>query len=236
VKRIGFAFMALASFGVSNATAASSAAYFDRTELDGVGSTITVRTSEVPDLKGGKMLIEQRLDAIDSDSFVYDYHSQSEKTKEYHREFCAKRGMQPAIEGESVLAGASSGWACRKDLDVSSDAYGEEMGSGFSSRTSPRSVDYVVARAPSGSVRIGDNFYAEGDVRAQSSRAGAMNTTVIVDNRCRHSRVEHHGRPFSTQIFIGVNCIIEQARTVPTRMEGCIPDRCGQAAGSVTAR
>jgi hypothetical protein len=235
VNKIGFALVAFASFGLSNATAASSAAHYDRTELDGIGSAITVRTSEVLDLNGGKILIEQRLDAIDGESFVYDYHSQSERTKEYHREFCAKRGMEPAIEGESVLTGASSGWACHKDLDVS-EAHDEEVGSGLSRLTSPRTADYVVAKAPSGSVRIGDNFYAEGEVRAQSSRAGAMNTTVMVDNRCRHNRVEHHGRPFSTQIYIGVNCIIEQARTVPTRVEGCIPDRCGQAAGSVTAR
>ncbi|MFG3448805.1 MULTISPECIES: hypothetical protein [unclassified Stenotrophomonas] len=234
MKNLSLALLALASCAASAAAATNNQGYSDHVEFDRAGFPVTVRTSEAPDLKGGKMRIEQRLDAIDAESFVYDYHSQSAETKKYHREFCAERGMEPAMDGDSVLSNAVSGWVCRKDMTVPS---GQEHEAGStSSLESSKAVDYVVVRAPSGTVRVGDNFYAEGQARAQSSRAGALNTTVVVDNRCRHNRVEHHGGPFSTQFFIGVNCIIDQARSVPTRMEACIPDQCGQASGSVTAR
>lgn len=232
--KLRLALMVLTSCAASTAAATTNQSYSDRVELDQAGFPVTIRTSEAPDLKGGKMRIEQRLDAINAESFVYDYHSQSAETQEYHRAFCAERGMEPATDGESVLSNAVSGWVCRKDMtDPSHQMHEADSTSGIAS---PKTVDYVVVRAPSGSVRVGDNFYAEGQGSAQSSRAGALNTTVVVDNRCRHNRVEHHGGPFSTQFFIGVNCIIDPARTVPTRMEACIPDRCEQASSSVTAR
>jgi len=234
VNNLSLALLALASCAASTASATTNQTYSDRVEFDLTGFPVTVRTSEALDLKGGKMRIEQRLDAISAESFVYDYHSQSAETQKIHREFCAERGMEPATDGESVLSNAVSGWVCRKDMTVPSD---QEHDAGSTiSRESLKAADYVVVRAPSGTVKVGDNFYAEGQARAQSSRAGALNTTVVVDNRCRHNRVEHHGGPFSTQLFIGVNCIIDQARTVPARMEACIPDRCGQASGPVTAR
>lgn len=92
--------------------AAENGGPFERTEIDGSGRHLIVRTSQMPDVQGEIVWIEQRLQPIGEDSFRYDYHDQSDGTNAYHNAYCAAGGLLPQQDGEIYFTGASSAWVC----------------------------------------------------------------------------------------------------------------------------
>ncbi|HDS1037570.1 TPA: hypothetical protein QDZ42_000854 [Stenotrophomonas maltophilia] len=182
-----------------------------------------INASEWPDFLGGTMVVEQKLIENSKGEFVYRFSDQSADTQQYHQAFCADLGMDPAM-GESITKGeGSAAWHC-------SD---EQPSSGLE----PRSTDYVFARAPSGQVPVGQNFYAQGTVSYTSSVAGAIEGSVQVDNgRCSTLYRQHYASPFSGNHTARVICIAHSPQQISTRMNGCIPRTCGNDVGSLQAR
>ncbi|WP_406233245.1 hypothetical protein ACI703_18185 [Isoptericola jiangsuensis] len=182
-----------------------------------------VKASEWPDFLGGTIVVAQKLIENSKGEFVYRFSDQSAETQQYHRAFCADLGMDPAM-GEAITKGeGSAAWHC-SDEQPSSDF-------------PQRSTDYVFARAPSGQVPVGQNFYAQGTVSYASSTAGAIEGSVQVDNgRCSTLYRQHYASPFTGNHTARVICIAHSPQQMNTRMDGCIPRTCGNDVGSLQAR
>lgn len=197
------------------------------------GRRVILRTSAWPDFDGGLIRVEQKLSINADGNPTYHYNAQDPETQRYHRLYCdhAGQGFRPMSDGESIFYGGSTGWACSGDLNASprdTPAQVNPLSAMF-----PAAADYVYATAPSGSASVGANFYSQGYARYESSLAGAINTVVHVDSgRCRHSASTYHSGPFSGNITLGVNCIVQQPRFVSTGLETCIPKLCGSASGT----
>lgn len=80
--------------------------------VDRPSTQLIVKRSEMPDLQGGVVWLEQRVEPIGEDSFRYDYRQQSDETKAYHQAYCAQWGSFPALDGETTFTGASAAWWC----------------------------------------------------------------------------------------------------------------------------
>ncbi len=213
-----FAVIAITQVAAFGAQANTTSAQADRHE-----TRVQIKTSEWPDFLGGKIVVEQKLIENSKGEFVYRFSDQSTETQQYHRAFCADLGMDPAM-GEAITKGeGSAAWHC-SDEQPSSDS-------------NLRSTDYVFARAPSGQVPVGQNFYSQGSVSYASSAAGAIEGSVQVDNgRCSTFYRQHYASPFSGNHTARVICVAHSPQQMNTRMDGCVPRTCGNDVGSLQAR
>lgn len=215
------------------AAASEEQPYSDRIEVDSSGNRIVVRSSSVPDPNGGTRKVEQRLDQVDETTYIYDPSIQTEATTKYHEEFCAQHGLEPSLDGESVISGAVSGWGCQRPR-AQRESHDET--SGPQSGASEKSTDYVFAIAPSGSFPVG-NLLVHGRARATSSVAGALSATASADNgRCSFSQTWNYGGAFNDDRQVWVNCYVGQPRFINSRMEACVPRQCGHATGTISVR
>lgn len=207
--------------------------YSDRIDVDSAGNRIVVRSSAMPDARGGTRYVEQRLDQVDATTYVYDPSIQTEATQKYHEEFCAQHGMKPSLDGESIISGAVSGWGCHLPRNENEQI---DEGSTVIDGVVGKSSDYVFTTAPSGSVPVG-NFLAYGRAQARSSVAGPLSATVSADNgRCQYHQTWHYGGAFTDDRHVWVNCTSETPRFISTRMEACVPRQCGHATGTISVR
>lgn len=209
--------LAIAMVATFSTHAATWDAAADRFERDLYGNEVLVRTSVLDDFQGGFVDVEQRLDRIGDANYRYRYTEQSEDTKAYHWAYCNALGMEPDQDGETTFEGASSAWVC-----------GQTAGE--------RTLDSVIATAPSGSVPSGINFSAHGQVKFRSSQAGAAKAFLVVDNRCRVDWVHHFGGAFNVQRFIGVACLAHGPGFLSSRLDACVPRVCGYDTGTISVR
>lgn len=215
------------------ASASDSNYYTDRNEFDAAGNRLVVRTTAVADSSGATKYVEQRLDPVDEVTFIYDPSIQSEATNRYHESFCAEHGGVPSLDGETVLSGAISGWACSGPLEPNDDAVPDTRAGRVKRSDAP---DWVTARAPNGVVAVG-NFIAYGYVTAKSSQAGTLATSVAADGgRCRMSKNWTYAGPFTASQQVWVNCRVDRPRVISTRTEACTPKRCDARNGEMTVR
>lgn len=215
------------------ASASDSNYYTDRTEVDAAGNRVIVRTTPVVDATGATKYVEQRLDPVDETTFIYDPSIQSEATNQYHEAFCAEHGGVPSVDGETVLSGAISGWACSGPLKSNDGGVGN-TGADRSVRND--APDWVRSQAPNGVVAVG-NFIAYGYVSGKSSQAGRLATSVTADGgRCRMSKSWTYAGPFTASQQVWVNCRVDRPRVISTRTEACIPKRCDARNGEMTVR
>lgn len=213
--------------------AGEQAAFRDKVEFNATGERVVVRAADWPSVARGMVEVEQRLQVNQEGNLRYDYEAQSERTKAFHRSYCAEIDMDP-FDGEVSFTPEASGWHCMKeDLHPDEDhAFRTVDPAGAQGR----SADFVTARAPSGSVRVGVNFPAAGSLTYRSSQAGALRGSVHVDHRCRFDVTKHYARPFSGTQAAGVSCIAHESRFLTTGMEGCIPRLCGSDRGTISVR
>jgi hypothetical protein len=210
------------------------AIFQDRVELGAAGSRVVVRSALWPDAERGMVNIEQRFQVNADGNLRYDYDEQDERTKAYHRSYCAESGLDPFVDGEVTFTPEAAGWHCSKD-----ELYeeGEELSDVQRSVAGQdRSVDFVTARAPSGSTQVGVNFPAIGYITYQSSQAGSMQGSVHVDFRCRTYVSKHYSNPFSGNHEARVSCLAHDSRFLTTGMEGCVPRICGNDRGTISVR
>jgi len=206
----------------------------DRVEFDVAGSRVVVRSALWPESKSGMVKVEQRFQVDADGNLRYEYDEQDERTKAYHRSYCAESGLDPFVGGEVTFTPEAAGWHCS---NVELHEVGEQPSDAQSSVTGQdRSVDFVTARAPSGTTQIGVNFLAMGYVSYQSSQAGSMKVSVHVDQRCRTDVSRHYSTPFSGNHEARVNCIAHDSRFLTTGMEGCVPRLCGSDRGTISVR
>lgn len=213
-----FAVVAITQLAALGAQANTTSAQANRPE-----TRTQIKTSEWPDFLGGKIAVEQKLVENSKGEYVYRFSDQSTETQQYHKAFCADLGMDPAM-GESITKGENSAaWHCSEEQPANDSKL--------------RSTDYVFARAPSGQVPVGQNFYVQGSVSYTSSVAGAIEGSVQVDNgRCSTFYRQHYGSPFSGNHTARVICIAHSPQQMNTRMDGCLPRTCGNNVGSLQAR
>lgn len=210
------------------------AIFHDRVEFDAAGSRVVVRSALWPDSQRGMVKVEQRLQVNADGNLRYEYEDQDEHTKAYHRSYCAETGLDPVVDGEVTFTPGAAGWHCSNVIlhDENAplvDAPSSAAGQG-------RSVDFVTARAPSGSTQVGVNFPSIGYINVKSSQAGALRSSVHVDNRCRTYISQHFSAPFSGNHQAGVSCIAHDSRFLTTGMEGCVPRICGSDRGTISVR
>lgn len=205
----------------------------DRVEFDG-GSRVVVRSALWPDSKRKMVRIEQRFQVNADGNLRYEFAEQDERTKAYHRAYCAESGLDPVVDGEVTFTPEAAGWHCSK-VELHEEQ-SPNSGARASAAGQDRSVDYVTARAPSGSTQAGVNFPAVGYISFQSSQAGSLQGSVHVDYRCRTYISRHYYTPFSGNHQAGVSCLAHDSRFLTTGMEGCIPRLCGSDRGTISVR
>jgi len=205
----------------------------DRVEFDATGGRVIVRSALWPDSKRSMVRIEQRYQVNADGNLRYEFEEQDETTKAYHRAYCAESGLDPFDGGEVIFTPEAAGWNCSK---VELHEEGSLSGARPSVAGQDRSVDYVTARAPSGSAQVGINFPAVGSITFQSSQAGSLQGSVHVDHRCKIYISRHYYAPFSGNHQAGVSCIAHDSRFLTTGMEGCIPRLCGSDRGTISVR
>lgn len=223
----------LASIAPLSLHANEQATFHDKVEFDEAGSRVVLRTAQWPSLARGMVEVEQRLQVNEVGNLKYDYHTQSEATKEFHSSYCAEIGFDP-FDGEVSFTPEAGGWHCIKD-EVDPGAMPVEQAEAPSAMHD-RSVDFVTARAPTGSARVGVNFPATGYITYRSSQGGSMQGNVHVDHRCRFYVSKHYNGPFSGNQVAGVSCLAHEPRFLTTGMEGCIPRLCGSDRGTISVR
>lgn len=177
--------------------------------------------------------VEQKLQVNEVGDLEYDFHAQSEATKSFHRSYCAESGLDP-FDGEVTFTPEAGGWNCSSIKLHGEGEVGDEAGT--STFPHDRSIDYVTARAPSGNVQAGVNFFGIGYITFQSSQAGSLQGSVQVDNRCKTYYSQHIAAAFSGNHQAGVNCIAYEPRFLTTGMEGCTPRLCGSDRGTISVR
>jgi len=205
----------------------------DRVEFDG-GSRVVVRSALWPDSRRNMVRIEQRFQVNADGNLRYEFEEQDERTKAYHRAYCAESGLDPFVDGEVTFTPEAAGWHCSK-VELH-DEQSPHSGARAPTAGQDRSVDYVTARAPSGSTQAGVNFPAVGYLTFQSSQAGSLQGSVHVDYRCKTYISRHYYVPFSGNHQAGVSCLAHDSRFLTTGMEGCIPRLCGSDRGTISVR
>lgn len=206
----------------------------DSVTFDASGQRIVLQTREWSDFGGGHMAVQQKLRVGEDGNLHYTFEDQSSATQAYHRALCDVDGLEPAIGGTAIFVGEGTGWHCNSVIEHGQD---EELPDGErSTDLPPRSVDFVVANAPTGSALAGTNFLSTGNVRFQSSQAGSMQGGVQVDGRCSTYFSKYFANPFTGSHIAQVSCIVHQPRFVTTGMEGCVPQQCGNATGTISVR
>ncbi len=205
----------------------------DRIEFDSLGQRVVIRTSPWAGLKGTTVNVEQKLYVNEDGNLHYNYHQQSTSTQLFHQTLCAEDGMLPAMGGETVFIGSTTGWHCSRVVEYDPDAPPLQT---ESSLNPVKSVDYVFTNAPSGSAAVGVNFYSTGSARFQSSQAGSLRGSVQVDGRCSTYFSQYYGTPFTGDHSARVVCIVHQPRFVSTGAEACVPKQCGRSTGTISVR
>ena len=196
----------------------------DRVQFDSDGSRMVVRAAEN---HGREDQVDQRLQVTEDGRLRYEFNRQDERTKAYHQAYCESLGMEPPKDAEILFEGTASGWHCIRV---------QELGPEDDVAWDPRSIDYVYAVAPSGSVQSGTNFALEASARFGSSVAGSIRVSSHVDNRCRSDFSQYYGQPFTGDHRAKVSCFAHQPGFMNSGTEACVPLRCGQASGTVSAR
>ncbi|KAF1014204.1 MAG: hypothetical protein GAK31_03228 [Stenotrophomonas maltophilia] len=198
----------------------------DRTERSPQGELLIVRRTTWPDFDGGTVQVDQHLKPDGYGRLIYRYKDQTDATKIYRQAFCATMDME-ASQGEGMVKGPATGWACTRELGAN----------GQSSLMGPKSIDWVTATAPSGRVPAGTSYFSTGQMAAESSVAGARTATVGVDNgRCQFSDTRHYSSPFSLREGVGVVCTVHESRFVSTSLDVCIPRQCASNRGTQFAQ
>lgn len=87
----------------------------DRMEFDASGGRVIVRSALWPDSKQSMVGIEQRLQVNADGNLRYEFEEQDERTKAYHRAYCAASGLYPFVDGEVIFTPEAAGWHCSKD-------------------------------------------------------------------------------------------------------------------------
>lgn len=90
------------------------AKFQDRVEFDATGSRVVVRSALWPDSKSSMVRIEQRFQVNADGNLRYEYDEQDERTKAYHRAYCAEAGLDPFVDGEVTFTPEAAGWNCSK--------------------------------------------------------------------------------------------------------------------------
>ncbi|MBN4984634.1 hypothetical protein JY440_15825 [Stenotrophomonas maltophilia] len=188
------------------------------------GKQWVARIIPSPDFNGGKVLVEQRLFKDGKGGLVYRFDDQTPATKTYHRALCEAKDSVPSRGATTISGQAAWSWSCtnsKADTSSSSNA-----------PISARSSDYLFAVAPDGNYPVGSNFTSSGVIAFKSVVAGDMKATLSIDDgRCTTSVSEPYSTRFDGTHIAQVACLISDARTVNTSMEGCIPQRCATSRG-----
>lgn len=101
---------------------------------------------------------------------------------------------------------------------------------------SPPGARTICTLSPRRVLSCSKNFTSTGAVAFKSVVAGDMKATLSIDDgRCTTSVTEPYSSPFEGTHTAQVACLISDARTVNTSMEGCIPQRCATGRGSLSA-
>ena len=218
--------VALSVFLAGQAAAANTPLSVDRFVTDADGGSYVVMTSEWTDFNGGTMQVEQRLSLDGFGRLIYRYDEQTEATKLYHQAFCETMNMLPS-QGEGIMGGPSTGWACTTDV-FDDDTAGHAPSN---------SIDWVTATAPNGRVPVGVSYRSFGQMRMESSIGGARRATIGVDNgRCSFTDVKNYAGSFRESTSLSITCIVHESRFVNTSMNVCIPKQCVSDAGTQFAQ
>ncbi len=234
-KPIGKALIALAilaavapGLAAANPIASERSAIHERQLESSDGKKWIVRTIPTSDFQGGTVMVEQRLFRDGKGGLVYRFDDQSQATKIYHQALCEAKDSVPSRGATTISGEAVWSWSCtnsKADAPSSSNA-----------PISARSSDYLYAVAPDGYYPVAKNFTSTGAVAFKSVVAGDMKATLSIDDgRCTTSVTEPYSSPFEGTHTAQVACLISDARTVDTSMEGCIPQRCATGRGSLSA-
>lgn len=192
------------------------------------GKKWIVRTIPSSDFQGGKVMVEQRLFRDGRGGLVYRFDDQSQATKIYHQALCEAKDSVPSRGATTISGGAVWSWSCTNSK--------ADAPSSSNTPISARSSDYLYAVAADGYYLVGQNFTSTGAVAFKSVVAGDMKATLSIDDgRCTTSVTEPYSTPFEGTHTAQVACLISDARTVNTSMEGCIPQRCATGRGSLSA-
>ncbi|MFL0335663.1 hypothetical protein [Stenotrophomonas maltophilia] len=211
---------------IANQIASDKSAIHERQLESSDGKKWIVRTIPSSDFNGGQVMVEQRLFRDGKGGLVYRFDDQSQATKTYHQALCEAKDSVPSRGATTISGEAVWSWSCTNS----------KAGAPSSSSTpiSARSSDYLFAVAPDGNYPVGSNFTSSGAIAFKSVVAGDMKATLSIDDgRCTTSVSEPYSTPFEGSHVAQLACLISDARTVNTSMEGCIPQRCATGRGSL---
>ena len=202
----------------ANPIASESSAIHERQLESSDGKKWIVRTIPTSDFQGVTVMVEQRLFRDGKGGLVYRFDDQSQATKIYHQALCEAKTLSPQ-EGQPQSPERQCGVGPAQTAKLMSPLRAmlqsrQELG--LSVRCRPRRV-----------LSCSKNFTSTGAVAFKSVVAGDMKATLSIDDgRCTTSVTEPYSSPFEGTHTAQVACLISDARTVNTSMEGCIPQRC----------
>jgi len=215
--------------------------YKEVVETDESNARVVIRSSEMPDLHGGLVTVEQRLQPLGGGRYAIDPMKQSRATQLYHEAYCEDKGMKPSMT-VGTLSGdlAVGGFSCYSDVHPDDMPSDEGRGGNQSDQRSVqnlesehRASDYVIANASSGHARVGQNFFATGRLRMVSSLAGPASYRISVDNyRCKWEGGDYGYDAFWINVDHGVSCIGHRPGFLRAVTEGCMPKVCGRNSGN----